>query len=382
MRNIPAILLVLALIMLGVTIHTVEGLRHPRQEEPRYFSTDSYLRPWSQQFDSWYPKYNPTLKSLSEGLCNRTLHDYQMSFNAPAGSSESLELLSICYQHEACLFDGLTTDQQLNFQTAGIVLGILPTLLSWIGVSISETALLSAHRPILSFLLSLAAPAIWPTGVFEYNNPADLLAKGPGKPELHRLGPWKAGLLSALEYTFAIAAVVNIFLLSWDMGNKTILSWGCTNVVGPLIWTSLAAVLHAISALSYNMIIWELQKNSAMQHEEKAPWRRLRSVLKAELMTCANHEVPIQATQRDQGSIPAKAVALNILAGAASFIHLALGTIIFSSLIFVSVWDVLNRILWRFVLATCIARLVLIIEVAGLRASRTRLLYTSVDIGQ
>lgn len=382
MRNIPTTLLVLALTILGVIIHTVEGLRHPRQEEPHYFSTDSYLRPWSQQFESWYPKYNPTLKSLSEGLCNRTLHDYQVSFNAPAGSSESLELLSICYQHEACLYDGLTTDQQLNFQTAGIVLGILPTLLSWIGVSISETALLSAHRPILSFLLSLAAPAIWPTRVFEYTNPSELLAKGPGKLELHRLDPWKAGLLSALEYTFAIAAVVNIFLLSWDMGNKTILSWGCTNVVGPLIWTSLAVVLHAISALSYNMIIWELQKNSAMQHEGKAPWRRLRSVLKAEFMTCANHEVPVQVTRRDQGSIPAKAVALNILAGAASFIHLALGTIIFSSLVFISVWDVLNCILWRFVLATCIARLILIIEVAGLRASCTRLLYTSVDIGQ
>lgn len=382
MLNIMRTLLVMALIIMGVTVHTVEGLHQPRQEVSHYFTTDSYLRPWSQQFESWYPKYNPTLKSLSEGLCNRTLQDYQVSFNAPAGSSESLELLSVCYQHEACLFDGLTTDQQINFQTAGIMLGILPTLLSWIGVSISETALLSAHRPILSFLLSLAAPAIWPTRVFEYSNPADLLATGPGKLELHRLGPWKAGLLSALEYTFAIAAVVNIFLLSWDMGNKTILSWGCTNVVGPLLWTSLAAVLHAISALSHNMVMWELQKNSAVQHEEQTPWMRLRSALKAELMTCSNHEVPIQVTRRDQGSIPARAVALNILAGGASFIHLAFGTIIFSSLIFISVWDVLNCILWRFVLATCIARLVLIIEVAGLRASHTRLMYTSVDIGQ
>lgn len=380
MRTIAATVLMLAFLVSGVRVHTVEGLLHPQKEKPDYFTTDSNLRPWSQQFESWYPKYHPTLKALSEGVCNRTLHDYQVSFNAPAGSSEYLQLLSICYQHERCLFDGLTTDQQINFQTAGIVLGILPTMMSWIGVSIAETALLSAHRPVLSFLLSLAAPAVWPTRVFEYNNPADLLARGPGKPELQQLGPWKAGLLSLLEYTFAIAAVVNVCLLSWDMGNKTILSWGCTNVIGPLLWTSLTVVLHSISALSYNMVKWQLQKKAVMQQEKKTPLRRLRLILKEEFTTCANHDVPSQVTQGDQGNIPAKAVVLNIVAGGASFIQLAFGTIVFSSLIFVSVWDVLNCILWRFVLSTSVARLVLIIEVAGLRAANSRLMYRSVDL--
>ncbi|KAI3390845.1 hypothetical protein diail_8548 [Diaporthe ilicicola] len=370
-----------AFIVLGITALTAEGISSPRQEDPYYFTTDWYPRPWSEQFQSWYKKYSGHLRSLSEGPCNRTLHDYQESFNAPVGSSESSKLLSICYQHERCLWDGLTTDQQLNFQSAGIVLGILPTLMSSIGVSISETALLSAHRPVLSLLLSLAAPAIWPTRLFEYNSPADLLATGPGKLELRRVGPWKAGLLSLLEYACAIAAVVNTFLLSWDMGNKTILSWGCTTVVGPLLWTSLATVLHAMSALSYNMVVWQLRKSSGMQQDRGPTWRRLQSVMCAEFTPCANQEVPTQVVQRGKDSIPARAVVLHIIAGCASFVHLAFGTIIFSSLLFISVWDVLNRILWRFVLATFVARLILIVEVAGLRASNIDCMRGNVDSG-
>lgn len=318
---------------------------------------------------------------MSEGLCNRTLYDYRASFNALAGSSGSSKFPSICYQHESCLFDGLTTDVQLNLQTAGIILGPLPALMSSIGVGISETALLSAHRPVLSLLLSLAAPATWPTRMFEYNNPADLLATGPGRLELERLGSWRAGLLSLVEYTCATAAAVNIVLLSWDMGNKTILSWGCTTVVGPLLWTSLAVFLHAMSALSYNMVVWQQRKRSKVRHDTRSPWGRLQSIVNAELTTCSNHEAPTQIAQRDKGSIPVGAIALDIIAGCASFMHLAFGTIIFSSLLFISVWDVLNRILWRFVLATFVARLILIIEVADLRASDANLTRRSVDLG-
>ncbi|KAJ0116936.1 hypothetical protein J7T55_003350 [Diaporthe amygdali] len=214
-------------------------------------------RPWSRQFRFWYKKYNSELQSLSTGPCNETLEDYYASFDAPQGSFHSSQLLSVCYQHERCVYDGLSTDEQLNFQSAGIALGLLPTLISSLGISITEVALLSAHRPFLSLLLSLAAPAVWPLRIFEYNDPAHLLAPGPGRVEMQRLGPWAARALSLCEYVLAIAAVFSNFLLSWDMGNKTILSWGCTMTFGPLLWMSLPLVLHIPSALSYGIIAWQ-----------------------------------------------------------------------------------------------------------------------------
>lgn len=277
--------------------------------------------------------------------------------------------MSVCYQHERCVYDGLSTDEQLNFQSAGIALGLLPTLISSLGISITEVALLSAHRPFLSLLLSLAAPAVWPLRIFDYNDPAHLLAPGPGRVEMQRLGPWAARALSLCEYVLAIAAVVSNFVLSWDMGNKTILSWGCTMTFGPLLWMSLPLVLHIPSALSYGIIAWQARKREKEQEDSRCWWNRWLSVLQAEFTICANQMAPCFLSPGEK--VPITAVLLHIFAGCASFVHLVFGMILFSSLLFISVWDVLSSILWRLVLATVVARVILIIEMAGLRASHS-----------
>lgn len=66
---------------------------------------------------------------------------------------------------------------------------------------------------------------------------------------------------------------------------------------------------------------------------------------------------------------PRIAVLLAVVAGAMSFVHVTFGIIIFSSLQFVSVWDVLNNILWRYVASSAVCRLLLIMEILGLRTN-------------
>lgn len=64
---------------------------------------------------------------------------------------------------------------QLDSQGTTVVLDLLPIFLASIGPSVAEISLLSAHRPLLSFLLSIGAPAVYPTRIFEYNNPTLVL---------------------------------------------------------------------------------------------------------------------------------------------------------------------------------------------------------------
>lgn len=53
----------------------------------------------------------------------------------------------------------------------------------------------------------------------------------------------------------------------------------------------------------------------------------------------------------ENARVPAIAVVGNVLAGCGGFVHLVFGTIVFSSLLFVSVWDALNHILTRYLIS-------------------------------
>jgi hypothetical protein len=61
------------------------------------------------------------------------------------------------------------------------------------------------------------------------------------------------------------------------------------------------------------------------------------------------------------------AISLNVLASLLGWVHVTLGVVIFSSLLFVSVKDVLNYVLWRYIVSSAVCRLILLIELAGLR---------------
>jgi hypothetical protein len=86
-----------------------------------YYSSSWFPKPSTQKYRS-----SLVLSQISIGPCNSTLRDYRNAFTAPSGS---LELLSICYTQEACIIDNLSSDIRANFQGAGVVLGLMPTLL-------------------------------------------------------------------------------------------------------------------------------------------------------------------------------------------------------------------------------------------------------------
>ena len=97
-----------------------------------------------------------------------------------------------------------------NYQAASVIMGLTPTILASLGPSVPETSLLSAHRPLLSFLISLGAPAVYPARVFEFNDPYWVLRH---KEHLLRLPLWgtrSAIICSVLEYVFALAAATSI----------------------------------------------------------------------------------------------------------------------------------------------------------------------------
>lgn len=263
-----------------------------------------------------------------------------------------------------------------NYQAATVIVGLTPTILASLGPSVAETSLLSAHRPLLLFMISLGAPAVYPARVFEFTDPYSVLRH---KEHLLRLPLWgtrSAIICSVLEYVFALAAATTIISTSVQLGAKTILVWNCTNQAMPLVWTFLSAAIHIGAALSYKIALnsSDQRLNHGYQPDnvggsetsaQKGTLARILGLLRNEFRICALRK---HLHARELEDPPRMAVVLNCLSGLGGFWHVVFGTVIFSALAFISIIDFLNYVFWWYILAAAVCRLVLMIELTGLGA--------------
>ncbi|KAF2804817.1 uncharacterized protein BDZ99DRAFT_467066 [Mytilinidion resinicola] len=356
-----------------------------------YYIASGFPKPAVPQYTTFYKKNAQGLLNISTGVCNASLHDYHAAFTAPADSTLAHQLLAICYTHEKCILDNLTADIMANLNSAIVILGLMPTLLSTIGPSVADISLLSAHRPLLAFLISLGAPAVWPTRLFEHSDPVRVLGSSAGSStrgillvvHVSARWAWMARPLSAVQYLLAAGAAANVVTTSVELGRNSILSWGCTTTFGPLLWTTLASVVHVVAAVSFALaqrsaarqrsdgvgrgLVQQRSDNSnAARGGPKLFARWLWGTVQREVTLCAEQEVEEYDVD---AKVPFFAVLGNVIAGCLGFVHIIFGIIIFSSLQLVSVWDVMNFILWRYVISTVVCRLILVVEIGGLRRS-------------
>ena len=122
-----------------------------------------------------------------------------------------------------------------GLSTSNVILGLLPTLLAVLSPSIPELALFSAQRPLLAAILSVAAPGVLQTRVFEYEDPSELLdpPEDSGRKVRNQLivGPWPAWasyLVGVMQWILAFFCGANTIILAIQISNRSVLSWGCT----------------------------------------------------------------------------------------------------------------------------------------------------------
>lgn len=322
---------------------------------------------------------------------------------AAFGAADAHQKIDTCYSHVACILSNVPEHQMANFASSSVVLGLLPGLLASFGPSVAEISLLSSHRPVLALLLSLGAPAVFPTRVLEYDNPMEVLQSEPprDKPKIPKLDTTFASVISLAEYLFALGAVVNMVDTSWALGVNTVLDWSCTTYIAPLIWTLIPVACHGLGAASLHVLKRterHRQQQKSVAHAQStqtrafakagstavvraAPVRKpvvmehfllaLWQLLEAEAVICANRSAEDKAPCMHKKA-PLVAVLLNVAAGIIGFVHIILGTVIFSSLLFVPVEDVMKQVLSRYLASTVVCKLILMVEIAGLRAGSER----------
>lgn len=215
-------------------------------------------------------------------------------------------------------------------------------------------------------------------------------------------GAW----LSITEYVLILAAVANVIEVSWEIGFRTISSFRCTAQYFIFLWVMLAMAVHGMTVLAVALRtrlptadhmnlhhrqqsgagqVIALQTVTASKPDDSAGLlslaipsvavgspmnRRIFLQWRNEFIPCILHTHCRCLDEKSQSKF--LATGFNLAAGACSNIHFIVGVIIFSSLQFVSVWEVCNKILWRFVVSGIVCRFVMIIEVTAIR-KHTRL---------
>lgn len=153
-----------------------------------------------------------------------------------------------------------------NTGSAGVLLGLTPTLLSLLGPTTAQTAALSIERPFLSSLITIGAPAVSPVQLFD-NPRIDHVFHFWTSPATRRLHlafttPGAKGqpfgqaahlyrsLFAALKNLMALLAVANTMHNSLNLDLRTVVSWRCNTSFLPFMWNMIIITVTWSSAIS------------------------------------------------------------------------------------------------------------------------------------
>jgi hypothetical protein len=154
----------------------------------------------------WYPQYAGALRGTIRESCCVDFKNY-LSESAP----DCFSLISVtCLSGRVsdCILSNTAETMKANMAAAGVLLGFLPTILSFVGSNTTEAALLGFRSPLFAFLAATGAPAVASTGTFEYRDSRDSWKTKDGLtlPQPPRIS---AAIIIVLEYLSTCASMVS-----------------------------------------------------------------------------------------------------------------------------------------------------------------------------
>ncbi|KAK6337263.1 hypothetical protein TWF730_002669 [Orbilia blumenaviensis] len=321
----------------------------------------TYVVTERRQFRVWYPEFGFIFDSIVQNNCteeyglyttgvlNRT--EWEQSSRWLGGGSTSALVVPLLN----CILDNTPEYLKSGMSSASVVLGLTPGILAAFGSDVPELATLSVigRRRFLALSLSLGSPAVNPLRLFEYRGFSEILGDRQGRLKPRFFNLYIESLILVIEFVIVFGAIVNNIILGYELGIKTVASFAPHHTFLPLLWILLAAVPHiaARMGLSCLVVVKSVKRRMVFRnHIQKwfAPW------MEPEAATLQiSDETPLYLFMSSFVSI--------LTCG-----HFIFGTLLFSSVLFVSVRDSIP-ILARFLLSVFACRLVLVYELARLR---------------
>lgn len=299
--------------------------------------SQAYLR---LKLKHWFPHSEQTWITAAAS-CQQQLEDYWLNNRTRCAAP--------CACAASCILENIPATTQSNFASAQVLLGLLPTILGFFGPTIAEVSALSTYKPLLAVTLALGSPAIHVVRILRRIDLNEPFTR-PLSRSSHRWPRWvlrqKPFLRSSfwgLSYVAAVAAIANNVWISVYTDLRTIMGWRCGVLFMPLAWGLAAVFVHALG-----MIAIRIQLSNS-----HGPF--IRSAVKSTIFQIANKRVDCVRSE--------------ILLWVASFcavIHLTIGVLVLSSLVFISATEAFQVFL-QYALSAVVCKIIMNMELANMR---------------
>ena len=223
-----------------------------------------------------------------------------------------------------CLLNSTPEILKANMAAASVLLGLLPTILSLAGSSTVEVGLVALQCPFLALLLGIASPSVNPLRTFEYGAPASLMSGEAYSAKPPKIPAYLRQLVSGIQYALALAAIINVAMVTYSLSIKT---YSVSNQYVPmfLIWMCLAIFIHILGAVALRLRVKLLIENPS----------GISTALKNEFLLSAYHPKGRLAFRQESYWF----IFLSWATSVGTIIHIAIGTLVLSSLLFINVRD-------------------------------------------
>jgi hypothetical protein len=313
-------------------------------------------------FKEWYPEWGFIFNNIThvncadqyryyrDGETNLTQSQWYNNFRwIGSGTSDVLAVPLV-----DCILNNSAEYMKSEMSAANVVLGLTPSILASLGSSADETSILSAigNRPFLALCLSAGSPAVEPLRLFQHRKLTTVLDDHPGRLKVRFFPFWVEVIIVAIEHLAVLGAIANVAMLGYQLGSRVVLVFAphLTYLIFVWIFLGVTPYLFARFALHLRIKFDYVESQNPISWLKRwiAPWNQRRSAI---------------------FTIYPETLLSTFFSAMVSLIisaHIIFGTLVFSSMLFISVKDTMP-IVGRFLISAIVCRIVLVFELARIR---------------
>jgi hypothetical protein len=262
------------------------------------------------------------LSSIVANNCSKELQDYLDERIVQYGVQ--------CVKTFNCIVSYCTEYTKANMAAATVLLGLTPTMLAALGSSTSELSRLSARRPLLAILMVLGSPAVNPIRTFDYHSPTKDLEIEHDELEVREFSPAQDKLFAIFQLLCGLGMVINLGFLCARINfySVSVMSCDYSDILVEM-WIVAALVTHLFGVLTF---ITRAETNYSGVTSKYRWWK---DWYRNEFCTCIKHTNHELIWKRENTAF----IVMSYITSVFTVIHLAYGTLQFSSMFFVGMFN-------------------------------------------
>ena len=313
----------------------------------------------TNQFQNWYQEFAFIFETILHQNCTKEYDMYLTGkkhingFDRLTGGDPTNQLAQPVVN---CILSSTSEFIKSAMASAQVLLGLTPTMLAVLGPSTEETSVLFVvgRRPFLALCLAAGSPAVFPMRSFDGQDPLNILKERQGRLRPPQIQGIHENVIMIVQYAVTIGAITNIAMVSKQLGVSVISNFAPHSTYLVLLWAFLILLLHCSGSFALMCRVRVISEGD----DTGLSWLRRQFVPVND-----RYRVRVQLIPENYWF-----VFFSWFTTILTICHVIYGTLVFSSLLFISVRDSLP-VIARYMVSVICCRVVLMYELASLRNS-------------